>query len=112
DLPAQVLRLGRRVGAELRSLECDEKLQRRFERPGIPLRPGSREQAFRTAGGVERQRGRAPEKGGGRTYASARLCSGGGAVKLLCDVLVGAGGSVGPVPGVAVWVDLGVCRFR
>src|SRR6266480_3070915 len=31
DLPAQVLRLCRRVGAQLCSLECDEKPQRRFE---------------------------------------------------------------------------------
>src|SRR5881398_983811 len=67
DLPAQMPRLGGRVGADLRSLECDEKLQRRFERPGIPLRPGSRKQAFRTAGGFERQLGRALEKGGSRS---------------------------------------------
>src|SRR4029077_4674517 len=38
DLPAQVFSFGRRVGVELRSLECDEKPKRGFEGPGIPLR--------------------------------------------------------------------------
>ena len=67
DLPAQVLRLCRRVGVELLSLECDEKPQGGFECPGIPLRPGSRKQAFRAAGGFERQFGGALEKGGSRS---------------------------------------------
>ena len=56
--------LGRRVGVELRSLECDEKPKRGLEGPGIPLRPGSRKQAFGTAGRYERQFGGALEKRG------------------------------------------------
>src|SRR5256885_13488038 len=87
DLPAQVLRLGRRVGAQLRSLECDEKPQRRFEVPGIPLRPDSCEKAFRAARRFECQLGRALEKGGSRSQAAARLRPSRGAVELLGDVL-------------------------
>jgi hypothetical protein len=95
----------------LRSLECDQKPKGGVEGPGIPLRPRSRKQAFRAADGFKRQLGRAFEKGGGRSEASARLRASRGAVELLGDVLVGAGGGVGPVPGVSVRVDLGVCRF-
>src|SRR6185436_2253080 len=66
DLPTQVLRFCRRIGIELLSLECDEKVQRGFEGSGIPLRPDSREKTFRTARRLERQPGRALEKGGSR----------------------------------------------
>src|SRR2546430_7753321 len=64
DLPAQVLRLCRRVGVELLSLDRDQKPQRRFEVSGIPLRADSREQASGTAGGLECQFGGALEKRG------------------------------------------------
>src|SRR4029077_14449697 len=64
DLPPQVLCLGRRVGVELLSLESDEKVQRGVEGSGISLRPDSREKTFRMARGLERQLGRALEKGG------------------------------------------------
>ncbi len=107
-----MLRLCRRVGAQLCSLECDEKPQRRFEVPGIPLRPDSCEQAFPAARRFECQLGRALEKGGSRSQAAARLRPSRGAVELLGDVLVGAGGSVSSVPRVAVRVELGVCRLR
>ena len=107
-----MLCLGRRVAVELRSLECYQKREGGFESPGVPLRPGSRKQAFPAAGGFERQFGGALEKRGSRSQASARLRPSRGAVKLLGDVLVGAGGSVGPVPGVAVWIDLAVGHLR
>ena len=73
DLPAQVLRLRRRVGVQLLSLECDQQPERRVERAGIPLRPGSREQAFPAAGGFGRQLGGALEERGRRSQAPARL---------------------------------------
>ncbi len=61
-----MLRLGCRVRAELGSLKCYQKPQGSFEGPGIPLRSGSRKQAFRAASGLERQFGGALEKRGSR----------------------------------------------
>ena len=93
-------------------LDRDQQAQRRVERAGIALRPGRREQALRTAGGFGRQHRRALEERGRRGQAPARLCSAGRALKLLGDVLVGAGRSVGPVPGVAVRIDLRIRHLR
>ena len=112
DLPAQVLHLGGPQGVERAGLDRDQQPECRVERAGVALRPGSREQALRTASGFGRQHRRALEERGRRGQAPARLRSAGRALELLGDVLVGPGRGVGPVPGTTVGIDLRIGGLR
>ena len=112
DLSAQVLHLGSLQRVERASLDRDQQTECRVERAGVALRPGSREQALRTASGFGRQHRRALEERGRRGQAPAGLRSAGRALELLGDVLVGPRRGLGPMPGATVGIDLRIGGLR
>ena len=112
DLSAQVLHLGGPQGVERAGLDRHQQSQGRVERAGIALRPGSRQQALRSASGLGRQHRRALEECGRRGQAPARLRAAGRALELLGDVLVGTRRGLSPVPGAAVGIDLRIGGVR
>lgn len=112
DLPAQVLHLGGPQGVGRAGLDRDQQSQRRVERGGVALRPGSREQALRAATRFGRQHRRALQECRRRGQAPAALRSAGRALELLGDVLVGTRRGLGPVRRAAVGIDLCIGDLR
>ena len=107
-----MLQLGGLQRVKRPGLDRDQQPECRVERPGVALRPGSREEALRTVSGFGRQHRRALEEGGRRGQAPAGLRPAGRGLELPGDVLVGPRRGVGPVPGAAVGIDFRIGRLR
>jgi hypothetical protein len=112
DLPAQVLRLGGPQRVKGASLDRDQQCERRVERTGVALRPGSREEALGTASRSGGQHCRALEERCRGSQAPTRLRAASRALELLGNVLVVPRRGVGPVPGAAVGIDLWIGGLR
>ena len=88
-----------------------EQRERVVERARLVLRLRRGQRPGGATRGVERQRGRALEEGGGRGESAARLRARRGTLELRGDVLVGHRRRLRAVPGAAIRVGLGIGRL-
>ena len=107
-----MVHFGGQQGVERSGLDRDEQSQRRLGGTDVVLRSGRREQAPGASSGFGSQQRGVLEECGRRGQAATRLRSVGRELELLGDSLVGLARSLGPVPGVAVGVNVWIGDFR